>query len=357
MGLQALEFLDTFESLPPEEAGELIQRLRSHPKATGWHHVAALKRQLRMNPARQVELIQEAIDLARGKSKEDMVPMVRWLVEQQQFLQVLALVTEEEAKGWEPLLVNYLTALTMLKRFEDLERLVNDPKVEAILSQSMSAFYRAHLAFVMNKPPDVVRRALTLAKNAADLERRGELCIKIAEYAEARGHPDIAQDAYKSAALNPQTERPGYQGLIRATEANGNTEGLLEAATEAARRWPDDPVYVERFLYVNLLTGRQIELTLNECVKLLEQRPDDHDRRLLAALAHWRLREFNEATTFLQNMDVSQLTAGQKAIFAAIARDSGTNNAAEAARDVVNSIDGQARMLPEERACLAKATR
>jgi len=357
LGLQALEFLDSFESLPPDEATELIQRLRAHPKATGWHLVAALRRQLLLNPAQRVNLIQEAIELTRGKTREDLVPMIRWLVEQQQFLQVLALVSEEDAKGYQPLLENYLTALTMLKRFEDLERLVKDPKVEAILNQSVSAFYRAHLAFVMNKPADEIRSALMVAKNAADIERRGELCMKIGEYAEARGFSDIAEQAYKSAAQNPRTDRIGYQGLLRASEANGNTEGLLEAATAAVQRWPDDPIYVERFLYVNLLAGRQLELTLLEVQKLLEQRPEDQLRRLLTALAHWRLSDFKAATPLLQKMDISQLSAGQKAIFAAIARDSETNNSVQAARDVILSIDPQAKMLPEERICLTKATR
>jgi tetratricopeptide (TPR) repeat protein len=357
LGLQALEFLNSFEYLPPDESKRLIEKLRSHPKATGWHIAAALTRQLRLDPARKTNLVQEAVQMAQGKSREDLVPIIRWLVEQQQGLQVLALVSEQEAIAYQPLLENYLTALTMLQRFDDLERMVKDPKIDAILNQSVSAFYRAHLAFVMRKPPEEVRSALILAKNAADLERRGELCIKIAEYAEARGHADIAEDAYQSAALNPRTDRLGYQGLIRATEANENTEGLLAAATEAVRRWPDDPVYAERFLYANLLTGRQMELTLNESLKLLDVRPEDPFRRLLTALAYWRLMDFKAATPHLQNMDISRLSAGQKAMFAAIARDSVTDNAAQAARDVINSIEGQSRMLPEERAGLARATR
>lgn len=357
LGLQALEFLDSFENLPPDEAVQLIDRLRIHPKATGWHHVAALKRKFALNPSRRNEVIQEAIDLAQGKSGENLVPMVRWLVEQQQFLQVLALVSEDEAKSHLQLLENYLTALTMLQRFDDLERLVKDKKVESMLNQSLSAFYRAHLAFVLRKPVEEVRSALILAKNAADIERRGDLCMKIAEYAEARGHEDIAEDAYKSAALNPRTDRAGYHGLLRTTESNGNTEGMLSAASEAARRWPDDPSYVERFLYVSLLAGRQIEQSLQESLKLLEGRPDDSLRKLLAALACWRLKDFKGATEHLQHMDLNPLSAGQRAIFAAIARDSGTNNAVEAARTVIQSIDAQAHMLPEERACLARATR
>lgn len=356
-GLQAIEYLNGFETLPPDETSKLIQRLRNHPKATGWHYVAALNRQLALNPAQRPALIQEAIESAWGKDRDALVPMVRWLVEQQEFLQVLALVTEDQAKEYQPLLENYLTALTMLQRFDDLERLVKDPKVDKILNQSVSAFYRAHLAFVLRKPTEEIRGALTLAKNAADTERRGELCMKIGEYAEARGFADIAQDAYKSAALNPRTERQGYQGLLRATEANENTEGLLTAATEASRRWPDDPVYVERFLYANLITGRQIELTLTEVVKMLDERPGDTFRRLMAALAHWRIGDFKTATSYIQQLDIQQLSAGQRAVLAIIARDSTTDNGTEIARQVAQSIEAQARMLPEERTFLAKATR
>lgn len=357
LALQALEFLDSLDIVAADEAQRLAQRLRQHPKATGWHQVSALNRLLRLNPSQKITIVQEAIDLAKGKSREDLVPMVRWLVEQQQFLQVLALITEDEAKGYQPLLENYLTALTMLGRFDDLERLVKDPKVETLLNNSVSAFYRAHLAFVLKKPVEDVRIALTAARTAADIEGRGDLCIKIAEYAEARGHADIAEIAYKNAALKPRTERAGYQGLIRTTEANGNTQGMLEASTEAVRRWPEDPSYSERFLYVNLIAGSQMELALNQALKLYEQHPEDSFSRLLVAFGYWRLKDYKATLPYIQQMDISKLSSGQKAIFAAIARDSGTTNASQAAREVINMIEPKARMLPEERASIAKATR
>ncbi len=356
-GLQALEILDGFESLPLDESSNLVKRLREHPLADGWHFVAALKRQLQLEPNRRSSLIQEAIDHSQGKEREALVPLVRWLVEQKEFLQVLTLVPEEQAKSYQPLLENYLTALTMLQRFDDLERLVSDAKVEAILNQSVRAFYKAHLAFVMRKPAAEVRKALTSAKSAAELERRGELSIKIAEYAEARGHFDIAQEAYQSATKNPRTDRQAYQGLLRTSELNENTDSMLTAATEAVRRWPDDPLYLESFLYVNLLTGRQVELSLSEARRLVELQPADHTRRLMVALGNWRMMDSATATGFLQNMELRELSPGQRAVFAAIARDSGTTNAEQAARSVVNEIDPKAKMLPEERACLAKATR
>lgn len=357
LGLEALGVLDGFETLPPEESALLVRRLREHPKSGGWHYVSALKRELKMNPARKAELVQQAVALAQGKEREELVPMVRWLVEQQQFAQVLALVPEDEAKSYQPLLENYLTALTMLRRNEDLERLVMDPKVESLLSQSVRAFYRAHLAFVLHKPREDVRSALRLANKAADLERRGELCMKIAEYAEARGFSDIAEEAYRSAAANPRTDRAGYRGLIRATDANGNTEGLLAAVQESVRRWPDDSASVERLMYVNLLTGREVERMLVEARRLLEDRPNDPARQLLVALAAWRLMDYEALRQAMMNADIRPLSAGQKAVFAALARESRADNAQAAARQVIDSIDPKASMLPEERAALERAYR
>ena len=356
-GLQALEFLGGFERLPPEQSVRLIQRLRSHPKAGGWHLADALTREVRLNPARRPQYIQEAIEQARGKTREELLPLVRWLVEQRQFAQVVALVNEDEAKAYLPLLENYLTALTFLGRFEDLERLVMDPQVNAILNQTLKAFYRAHLAFVTRKPPAEVRAALTSARAAAELEKRGDLCLRLAQYAEARGHADIAIEAYRSAAGMRQTEREGYQGLIRTAEAVGNSPLMLEAAREAVARWPDDPLYLERLLYIRLLMGTGIEAALAESQRLLEQRPDDAVRLLTTAMGHWRLRDPSGAAEPVAKAKADELSPGQRAVLAAITRGLGTSEAAAEARRIALAIDPKAPMLPEERRCLELAVR
>lgn len=357
LSLLALEFLDSFETLPPDDARRLIERLRTHPKGNGWHQVAALQRQVLLYPSRRLLYIQEAVEQARGKTRDELWPLVRWLVEQGEHLQVLAIVSEEEVKNHQQLLENYLTSLTMLQRFTDLERLVNDKQVAKILNPSLSAFYRAHLAYVTHKSPEEVRSALIVAKAAAETDHRNELMMQIADYAEKRGHADIAEDAYKSVTVKSRMDRVGFQGLIRTTTVNGNTAGMLAAAAEAVRRWPDDPTYLESYLYANLLIGREIETSLIRVQKLLDIQPRDNTRRLMAALAYWQMKDMQAATNFLQDMDLRHLTAGQQAVFAAIARESGTDNAAQAARLVIGSIDPKATMLPEERNAFARAGR
>jgi hypothetical protein len=354
-GLQALGFLAEFERLPPDQSARLIQRLRTHPKAGGWHLAEALTREARLDPARRPKFIQEAIEQARGKTREELLPLVRWLVEQREFAQVVALVNEDEVKTYLPLLENYLTALTFLGRFEDLERLVMDPQVNAILNQTLKAFYRAHLVFVTRKPPAEVRQALSSARAAAELEKRGDLCLRLAQYAEARGHVDIALQAYRSAAGMRQTEREGYQGLIRTAEAVGNSPVMLESSREAVARWPDDPVYLERLLYIQLLLGTSIEASLAEAQRLLEQRPDDAVRLLMAAMGHWRLRDPAGAAAAVAKARPADLSPGQRAVLAAILRGQETSAAEVKARQLALAIDPRVPMLPEERRCLELA--
>ena len=361
LSLRALELIDAAPDLPPDEARKLIQLLRTHPKGDGWHLVAGLRRQLKQEPQRRNDLILEAVQMAKGRKREDLVPLIRWLVEppQNESLLVLSLVPEEEAVAYKPLLDNYLTALTALHRYADLERLVESPKVSGILSHTELSFYRAHLAYVTEKSPEETRATLIVAKNACDIEHRADLLQRIARYAEERGHYDIAEEAFRSVSRDPKFERVGFDGLIRMTQSNGNTEGYIASSGEAARRWPDDSRYQESFLYANLLAGRDVELALSQVYKLHEMQPSDYQRRLLVALGCWRLKDMSTAMLFLNDMDLgnNHLTPGQQAVYAAIARDSAAENAAEVAKAVLKDIDPRARMLPEERMMFSKAAR
>ncbi len=344
-GMSAIEFLDTVGNLSVEDSNRLIQRLENHPNSNGWHKVAAMKRKLQLKPGRRQEIVLEAMNLAKGKEREELLPLVRWFVEQREFLPVLTLVTETQAKQYQPLLENYLNALTALGRYPDMERLIEDPDVIAMIPKSVATFYRAHLAYVMRKPAEEIRSAVLAAKQAAEQEGRAELILAIAKYAEERGHTDIAEEAYKSASASRRTERDGYHGLIRVSEVNGNTESMLVAAREAAHRWPDDQSYRERYLYACLLTGKDLELSLDMTRKLLEAQPKDNLRKLMVSLGYWRVGDMPQSAANLQHMDLNLLNNGQRAVFAMLARSAGFESEA---KSVVNVIDPKARMLPEE---------
>lgn len=355
LGLQSLEFLNGLPSLTPDDTSKLIQRLKSHPKGNDWHYVTALKREVQQSPERKKAIVMEATAKYRDKKRDELLPFVRWLVEEGEFLQVLAVLPEEEAKAHQGLLENYLNALTMLQRFSDLERLVSDPKIADVLDPTTVAMFRAHLAYVLKKPAEELRSKLILAKDAAEINGRYPALLRIAQYAEDRGHFDIAEDAYRltvkavrRASAPPRIEREAFTGLIKACDANHNTEALLQATTDAVQRWPDDYSFMERNLYVSLLAGRNIELSLRNAQNLLKIQPKDNGRRLAVALAFWRLQDIQQAVSYLQYMDLNPLTEGQRAVFAAIAHSGGFT---EEAKGVIKKINPKASMLPEERRC------
>ena len=358
LGLLALEIINSQPSLTPADTDRLIQRLKTHPKGDDRHYVTALKREVQQSPARKKEIVMDAALRYRDKKRDQLLPFIRWLVEEGEFLQVLTVLPEEEAKSHQGLLENYLNALTMLQRFSDLERLVNDPKVADVLDPATLAMFRAHLAYILKKPAEELRTKLIAAKDAAQFNGRYPALLQIAKYGEDRGHFDIAEDAYRlaikaaqRASASPRIEREAFTGLIKACLANHSTESLLQASSEAVTRWPDDTNFNETFLYISLLAGRNIELSLRNAVNLLKMQPADSQRKLTVALARWRLKDNQQAVQYLQYIDLNPLTEGQRAVFAAIANSGGFHNEAIG---VIKAINPKAGMLPEERRCFER---
>ena len=355
IGLQTLEYLNSLPSLTPADTTRLIERLKTHPKADDRHYVTALKREVQQSPARKKEIVMDATARYRDKKRDQLAPFIRWLVEEGEFRQVLAVLPEEEATAHQGLLENYLNALTMLQRFDDLERLINDPKVGDVLDPTTLAMFRAHLAFILNKPAVELRSKLITAKDAAQFNGRYPALLQIARYGEERGHFDIAEDAYRlaikaaqRASAPPRIEREAFTGLIKSCLANRDTDSLIQAPQDAITRWPDDSNFVETQIYVSLLAGRNIELALRNAASLLKIQPNDNQRKLTVALARWRLQDTQQALQNLQYIDLNPLTEGQRAVFAAIANSGGFH---DEAMGVIKSINPKASMLPEEQRC------
>ena len=355
IGLQTLEYIDSLPSLTPADTTRLIERLKNHPKADDRHYVSALKREVLLSPGHKKEIVMAATTKYRDKKRDQLLPFIRWLVEEGEFRQVLSVLPENEAKAHPRLLENYLNALTMLQHFDDLERLVNDPKVAEILDPTTVAMFRAHLAYVLKKPAEELRSKLIAAKDAAQLNGRYDALLQIARYGEQRGHFDIAEDAYRlaikaaqRASASPRIERDAFTGLINTCLANHSTESLIQASQEAVTRWPDDTNFAETYLYVSLLAGKNIELALRNAVNLLKIQPADNQRKLTVALARWRLHDTQQAIQNLQYIDLNPLTEGQQAVFAAIANSGGFH---DQALEVIKKINPRASMLPEEQRC------
>ena len=103
------------------------------------------------------------------------------------------------------------------------------------------------------------------AKDMAEVNGRYPALLRIAQYGEDRGHFDIAEDAYRltiraaqRASAPPRIEREAYTGLIKACEANQNTETLLQA-TQAAVDALSSPSSQSRWVAPSMVASSPIE--------------------------------------------------------------------------------------------------
>lgn len=354
--LQALRVLSAREDLTNDERRWLIPLLLAHPLAVEEDRVTAFAQKVMLEPLQKEKLIEAELIRTRDLKRDDLFPITRWLVENREFGRLIAFVNVNEIKTHERLILNYMTALTGLGRFAELEDLVDDPQTR--ISRSVRLFQKAHLTFIKGVaarkvPTEELREKLGRAKDAAILEKRSDLLLIIADYAEQRGISELATEVYRYSALNmSKVERKAFAGWLRSALRAGNTESFAAAAREGARRWPDDQGFAENVVYADLLTGEHVEAQLKRATKLLELRPENSVRKLLVALGYWRLGDAATAVRSLMNIDLNQVTIGQQAVFAAMARGSGFNKEADL---VEKAIPARASMLPEERDALARS--
>jgi hypothetical protein len=227
------------------------------------------------------------------------------------------------------------------------------------LTTAERAFYQVHLAFVTDKSWGEVNTLLVDALNAMVASRQPERLLQIAQWAEQRNHPLVAEQAYRAAATETraeQVERRGFEGLLRLTYQNGNSVGFMEAARATARRWPDNQFFLERSLYASLLAGIEIEQAFPKVQKLLDASPTDTQRKLLMALALYRMADFRAAVDTLQNSNLSDInSAGNAAVFCGILHSAGLPGIRAQAVQIASQIPKDATMLPEEQRFLARA--
>jgi hypothetical protein len=302
-----------------------------------------------VEPSHKSEIIEKAIEERKNAAREDLVPLARWLVQEGEHERLLALLKLGMVQDYPPLLAQYLNALTKANRYDELEKLVQDPRTRLTVSER--AFYRAHLAYVRKQTWDKVNSLLVDAVVTSQADARPDNLLKIAEWAEQRQHPQVAQQAFRAASANgssEQIQRMGFEGLLRLTYLNGDSKGFMDAIRDTARRWPENQHFQERSLYASLLAGIEMEIAISQAQKLVEAKPDDSQRKLLMALALHRMIDPKGARKFLQLINLSELSPGQGAVLCGILHANGGADAEDAKR-VAQQIGPNAPMLPEEK--------
>jgi tetratricopeptide (TPR) repeat protein len=344
ISLKSLRQLGNLGQMDIGETARYQQLIESHPDANEDDHVLLLEQLVRASPHQKEIFIGETLAKISSKKIQKLTGFIRWLSVNNEHGRVLSMLTEQDVRNNQQLLSSYLNALSCLGRIDDLSRIVNDPRV--IISVASRSFFRAHLAFIQQKPSSELKPLLENAVRSTESEGLTDMLLSIGTYAEDRGMYDISEDAFKVATKNPKIERKAFTGLIRVASKNGHTDVLYEGAREAAKRWPDSQEFQEAALYSSLLLGLNVETCVPRAEKLLQANEKDPQCRLLNAMISWRLGDFQSMAGYCQNIDVTNLTNGERSVLGCIIKDGGYT---PAANRVFSHVNISSVMLPEEK--------
>lgn len=319
--IEALRELAGLKELDVEERTHLGQRLDAHPLANGWDRTRALTQRVLLNPQDSNKLIDEVATKFASARGPELEPFIRWLVEHQEFGRVvnrLDVSTIKKRAEDQPLLLNYLNALTMLGRIAELEQLVNDKEV--LLKESVRAFFHVHLGLIKRVDSDTMKRLLTAARVTALNDGQSDLMLQIASYCmdKLHDHYAIAEQCYidlTTSLVSQRYERFAYEQMMICSRHAGHTDTLASFSARASERWPDDMTFLETTLYVNLLRGHEVETTLERAVRLLEANPDDPMRKIVCAFGYYRLGDLDSAVRQLQGTNLKALATGRASTF------------------------------------------
>ncbi len=372
VALASLRMLSEREKIEPSERERLARGLDAHPKATGWDHTTALSLRVAMSPESRDRLINETQkSWFTDRTGAELEPFVRWLVLSHEFGRVLPLVDLEEIKKRQDcrgLLMNYLTAVTMLGRIDLLENIVEDTEIP--LSRGVRSFSQAHLGLIKGLGGDELKGRLRTAVSALVDEGQHDLLLQIGSYCldKLDRYYDVARSAYEAVARAAQrrTSRQGFAGWLRSCRLAGDTAGYKDAAELANRVWPDNSDFQLDKLYASMLMGEQLELAASQATRMLEASPDDDARKLVAAMGHWRLGDIENAVASCQNLSLRNIAndrTGQTVVFPMIILDAGPQMVSSGsdsefrlalARSLAH-LKNPRPMLPEEQNMLDRA--
>ena len=257
--LQAITFLASSKDLNAGEAENLRKTLAANPDAEDRHRFIVLSAYLRLFPTARKQLIEEEIAKYQGKGIDDMVPLLRWLVQEQQGDRVLGLVPKSLVIKSPDAFPVYAAALTSAGRWDELRKMLESrppPPVSESTGYALLAECYAKLE------PDLIKARHFLGNTYRSVGKTGEhtVALQAAQLAEKLGLWEIAAEGYemiaqKNARMRVPMLSKSYEMALLAK--NGNA--MLSAAKRISDFRPDSLMYRARLDYLRLLLGNGIE--------------------------------------------------------------------------------------------------
>lgn len=331
-GIEALRQLGIQPGLPPEALEKVIKLLKKHPEAKVDHHLLAMEIEIALHPAQRAALIDTVIEEHKNADANAKRTLGVWLNARGEFERSLAFLPIEEGFKRKDLLLVCLDAMASLKRWREIERILEIRDVPLD-----DAYREVFLARSAKEIGSVMASEMHWRKAQIAAGPSPEQMGFIGTYAEKIGQYDQAELAYRSLTSNSASARPAYEALVRIAVKKRDIQMHRDILAAMRERWPKDASVSNDLAYFNLLLGKSVEESLETAKQLVAQSPENLAHRTTLALAAYRKNDRALAMSTYQGLQIpwERVGAGQRAVYAAVL---GLNGKTAEARAEVSAI-------------------
>lgn len=346
----ALDALARAPELTPDEQQRVLAALDALPDRTVIGDLLAADLKLKLQPESAEQIFAQTIAQWQDAKAADVAEVTRWLNLHKQGERVLALLPLERALAAEALLLSRLDALANLKRWDEIEALLERP--DLTLDPSVVASFRARTTMGRGSTLDAELhwdRAISLAAGDPSKLRF------VASFAEQSSATRAALKGYEQLARFPEHAPFAYRGRQRLMEQSGDASAARTSAERLAAIAPDDLNAQAQLTHLNLLLGVDVLTNLEKAKTLAAKYPTRLSFRVTAALGYLRA---GDAGAALAQFDAPapiewvRTPPGWRAVYAAALAANAQHDAAQkiiAALPIDRLNNAERELLPAKR--------
>ncbi len=358
--LPAIEYLSQHRQITAAEGLELlalVESIKDNPKVVATRF-QVLSTNLRLNPHRRQELLNQEILRWNGKPAATLPPLLEWLVNERENERVFRLVSAKTAANYSSLLPFYVAALRDTKQWGNIKILLYgriDSAFSGIQVRIWLAEAESHLSTDQTQP----RQILSTVLEESGRGENAQAALRAAEMAEQLGFWDIAGRCYAGiAAKHPAQSINMNLKVYEMASRQQDGPAMLKAGIRLRDLKGTDVIFLDRVNYLRLLLGTDLEIA-NQDLDQIAAQPKHHitqDRQiaiaLLRALAAYRSGQLDLISKYLADVkQVDTFPPGPRAVYAGLLAITGDTAGAYKFAEKVPSV----LLLPEERRFLSRA--
>ena len=356
--LQAIHFLAEDKDLSAKEADELMKVVVDHPSHTDAQRLEVVSATIRVSPQERDAIMDREIAAVQSGGPLEMLPVLRWLHQEKQFARILKAAPVNIAVKSRELFPIVAQALGEEGRWADLKRLLTSAQSIPVSRSRMNAWLaeaETHL-----KPDDAssAQQLIVQAIIGAEQSRDYGALMAAAVVAEKSGNWSLAARAARNIAdADQRLQMPMLEKVLEMRTRDRDSTGMLAAATELCQLRPGNTLYQSRLIYVQLVTGQELEVAAAAIDKIgdasgLGSSPCEAAPTRAASPEAYRFGDLRRVAAEIKRVpDARRLDAGLRAVHAGLLSITGqVGHAYELAEQIPAVL-----LLDEEAAFLARA--